>query len=151
VPLHVHARYTKNEALAAFGVDKPAHMREGVKYVEEHKADLFFVTIDKSEDHFSPTTLYHDRAITEELFQWESQSGLRSNTATARRYISGESTVHLMIRQTKRDEGLGAPPYIYAGPMRYVRHENEQPIRFVWRLDHPLPPAVFHYAKATAG
>ncbi|MFD0733876.1 DUF3427 domain-containing protein [Planotetraspora mira] len=151
VPLHVHARYTKNEALAAFGVDKPAHMREGVKYVEEHKADLFFVTIDKSEDHFSPTTLYHDRAVTEELFQWESQSGLRSNTATARRYISGESTVHLMIRQTKRDEGLGAPPYIYAGPMRYVRHENEQPIRFVWRLDHPLPPAVFHYAKATAG
>ncbi|MBB5775072.1 DUF3427 domain-containing protein [Nonomuraea jabiensis] len=151
VPLLVHARYSKNEVLAAFGIDRPAHMREGVKYVPEHRADLFFVTVDKSEDHYSPTTLYHDRAISEELFQWESQSTLRSSTATARRYLAGESTVHLLIRQSKRDEGLGAPPYTYAGPMRYVSHEGERPIRFVWRLDHPLPPEVFHYAKATAG
>ncbi|MFC4060891.1 DUF3427 domain-containing protein [Planomonospora corallina] len=150
VPLNVHARYSKNEVLAAFGVDKPAHMREGVKYVEEHRADLFFVTIDKSEDHYSPTTLYHDRAITEELFQWESQSTLRSAAPTARRYMSGDSTVHLLIRHSKRDEGLGAPPYLYAGPMRYVSHEGEQPVRFVWRLDHPLPPDVFHYARAAA-
>jgi superfamily II DNA or RNA helicase/HKD family nuclease len=151
VPLHVHARYSKNEVLAAFGIDRPAHMREGVKYVQEHRADLFFVTVDKSEDHYSPTTLYHDRAISEELFQWESQSTLRASAATARRYLTGESTVHLLIRQSKRDEGLGAPPYTYAGPMRYVSHEGERPIRFVWRLDHPLPPEVFHYAKATAG
>ncbi|MER6946720.1 DUF3427 domain-containing protein [Nonomuraea sp. NPDC000554] len=151
VPLHVHARYSKNEVLAAFGIDKPAHMREGVKYVEEHQADLFFVTIDKAENHYSPTTLYHDRAISEELFQWESQSTLRSSAATARRYLSGGSTVHLLIRQSKREEGLGAPPYTYAGPMRYVSHEGERPIRFLWRLDHPLPPDVFHYAKATAG
>lgn len=65
VPLHVHARYSKNEVLAAFGIDRPAHMGEGVKYVPEHRADLFFVTIDKSEDHYSPTTLCHDRAISE--------------------------------------------------------------------------------------
>ncbi|MEV4225371.1 DUF3427 domain-containing protein [Nonomuraea sp. NPDC049725] len=151
VPLHVHARYSKNEVLAAFGIDKPAHMREGVKYVQEHRADLFFVTIDKVEDHYSPTTLYADRAISEDLFQWESQSTLRSSAATARRYVTGESTIHLLIRQSKRDEGLGAPPYTYAGPMRYVSHEGERPVRFVWRLDHRLPPEVFHYAKATAG
>ncbi|MEV4173820.1 hypothetical protein [Nonomuraea sp. NPDC049709] len=53
VPLHVHARYSKNEVLAAFGIDKPAHMRESVKYVQEHRADLLFVTVDKSEDHCS--------------------------------------------------------------------------------------------------
>ncbi|SDI88903.1 hypothetical protein [Nonomuraea jiangxiensis] len=35
-------------------------MREGVKYVQEHQADLFFVTIDKSEDRYSPTRLYHE-------------------------------------------------------------------------------------------
>ncbi|MEU5861675.1 DUF3427 domain-containing protein [Nonomuraea sp. NPDC047529] len=151
VPLHVHARYSKNEVLAAFGIDRPAHMREGVKYVQAHQADLFFVTVDKSEDHYSPTTLYHDRAISEDLFQWESQSTLRSSAATARRYMTGASTVHLLVRQSKRDEGLGAPPYTYAGPMRYVSHEGERPVRFVWRLDHRLPPEVFHYAKATAG
>ncbi|QFY13167.1 DUF3427 domain-containing protein [Nonomuraea phyllanthi] len=151
VPLHIHARYSKNEVLAAFGIDRPAHMREGIKYVEEHRADLFFVTIDKAEDKYSPTTLYHDRAINEALFQWESQSTLRASAPTARRYLSGASTVHLLIRQSKRDEGLGAPPYTYAGPMHYVSHEGERPIRFVWRLDHPLPAEVFHYARATAG
>jgi hypothetical protein len=151
VPLHVHARYSKNEVLAAFGIDKPAHMREGVKYVQAHRADLLFVTIDKSENHYSPTMLYADRAISEDLFQWESQSTLRSAAPTARRYMTGKSTVHLLIRQSKRDEGLGAPPYTYAGPMRYVSHEGERPVRFIWRLDHRLPPEVFHYAKATAG
>ncbi|TMR35586.1 DUF3427 domain-containing protein [Nonomuraea zeae] len=110
VPLHVHARYSKNEVLAAFGIDRPAHMREGVKHVQEHRADLFFVTVDKSEDHYSPTTLYHDRAISGDLFQWESQSTLRSSAATARRYVTGESTVHLLATMSPSDGPGGSDP-----------------------------------------
>lgn len=151
IPLHVHASYSKNEALAAFGVDRPAHMREGVKWVPEANADLFFVTIDKSDHHYSPTTMYHDRAITSELFQWESQSTLRRTNPTAQRYRAGQSAVHLFIRESKRDEGLGAPPYLYAGPMTYVDCEGDRPVRFRWRLERPLPADVFHYAKVTAG
>jgi hypothetical protein len=151
VPLHVHATYSKNEALAAFGVDRPAHMREGVKWVPDAGADLFFVTVDKSENNYSPTTMYHDRAITPTLFQWESQSTLRRSNPTAERYMSGQSTVHLFIRESKRDEGLGAPPYLYAGPMKYVGCEGDRPIRFRWRLAHALPADVFRYAKVTAG
>ncbi|MFC6525083.1 DUF3427 domain-containing protein [Nonomuraea rubra] len=149
VPLHVHARHSKNEVLAAFGVDKPVHKREGVRYVQAHQADLFFATIDKSEGRYSPTTLYLNRAISEELFLWESQSMLRSSTPTARRYVTGDSTVHLYVRRSKREgprgrEGLGAPPFTYAGPVQYVSHEGERLIRFVWRLKHALPPEVFH-------
>ncbi|GAA4056292.1 DUF3427 domain-containing protein [Nonomuraea soli] len=151
IPLHVHATYSKNEALAAFGVDKPAHMREGVKYVAEARADLFFVTIDKSENLYSPTTMYHDRAITPTRFQWESQSTLSRSNPTARRYMSGESTVHLFIRENKRDDGLGAPPYLYAGPMTFMDCDGDRPVRFQWRLEHPLPLDVFHFAKVTAG
>ncbi|WP_214108741.1 DUF3427 domain-containing protein [Acrocarpospora catenulata] len=151
VPLHIHATYSKNEALAAFGVDKPAHMREGVKWVPEANADLFFVTIDKSVSLFSPTTMYHDRAITPSLFQWESQSTLRRSNPTAQRYQSGQSSVHLFVRENKRDEGLGAPPYLYAGPMTYEHCEGDRPVRFRWRLEHSLPLDVFHYAKVTAG
>lgn len=154
VPLRVHARYSKNEALAAFGVDKPATMREGVRWVAEHQADLFFVTIDKTDGRYSPTTLYNDRAVTERLFQWESQSTLGVATPTAERYLNHReqgSSVHLFIRESKRDEGWGAPPYLYAGPMTYVSHERDRPIRIAWQLDSPLPGDVFHYAKATAG
>ncbi|WP_066372703.1 DEAD/DEAH box helicase [Herbidospora mongoliensis] len=147
VPLHVHATYTKNEALAAFGVAKPEHMREGVAFVKDAGADVFFVTIDKSETHYSPSTMYADRAITDTLFQWESQSGLRRNTPTAGRYRSGETAVHLFIRETKQ----GAPPYLYAGPMAYLSDEGERPVKFRWELRRPLPPDVFHFAKVTAG
>ncbi len=59
-------------------------MREGVAFVKDAGADVFFVTIDKSATHYSPTTMYADRAITETLFQWESQSGLRRNTPDGR-------------------------------------------------------------------
>ncbi|GAA0428322.1 hypothetical protein Acor_66640 [Acrocarpospora corrugata] len=151
IPLHVHATYSKNEALAAFGVDKPGHMREGVKWVPEAQADLFFVTIDKSTGHYSPTTMYHDRAITRESFQWESQSTLRQVNPTAQRYRSGRSSVHLFMREHKRDEGLGAPPYTYAGPMSFDHCDGDRPVRFRWRLEHALPAEVFHYAKVTAG
>ena len=42
-------------------------MREGVKWVPDEHADLFFVTLTKTERHYSPTTMYQDRAITPEL------------------------------------------------------------------------------------
>ncbi|RCG21113.1 DUF3427 domain-containing protein [Sphaerisporangium album] len=151
VPLHLHAFYSKNEVLAAFGVDKPAHMREGVKYVAAHHADLFFVTIQKTENQYKASTRYQDQALGERIFQWESQSTLRAAAATAQRYISGQSIVHLLIRHSKTDQGLGAPPYLYAGPMRYVSHQGELPIRFVWQLDYSLPPQVLRYAMTTAG
>jgi len=35
---------------------------------------LFFVTLDKSEREYSPTTLYKDYAISPTQFHWESQS-----------------------------------------------------------------------------
>jgi hypothetical protein len=154
IPLRLHGRYTKNEVLAAYGVDKPATWQAGVRWVPDHQADLFFVTINKVESHYSPTTMYHDLALDPEHFQWETQSTTGIGTPTAKRYINhvGEgSSVHLFVRESKRDEGLGAPPYLYAGPMTYQSHERDRPIRFVWKLDHPLPADVFHYARATAG
>ena len=63
VPLRVHARYSRDEALAAFGVPNPNSVREGVKYVEPERADMLFVTLQKTEEHFSPTTMYRDRAV----------------------------------------------------------------------------------------
>jgi hypothetical protein len=74
IPLHIHARYSRDEALAAFGVDKPAVVRQGVKWVEAERADVFFVTLRKTERHYSPSTMYNDRAVTPSIFQWESQS-----------------------------------------------------------------------------
>ena len=151
VPLQIHARYSRDEALAAFGVDNPASVRQGVKWVEEERADVFFVTLRKTERHYSPTTMYQDRAISPSLFQWESQSTTSTASPTGQRYLRHRAlgtTVHLFIRESKEPDGdLGAPPYLYAGPATYVRHSNDRPIQILWRLDTDLPADIFHAAR----
>ncbi|WP_431885268.1 DUF3427 domain-containing protein [Micromonospora wenchangensis] len=152
--LRVHARYSRNEACAAFGMTNPGSLREGVKWLEAEQADLFFVTLVKSEQHYSPTTMYADRAITERLFQWESQSTTSESSPTGQRYIhhaARGSTVHLFVRETRvPDRDLGAPAYLYAGPMTYRQHSGERPMRIVWELATPLPADLYAAARTIA-
>lgn len=153
--LWLHARYSRDEACAAFGIADPSSVQGGVRWVETEQADLFFVTLAKTERHYSPMTMYADRAVTPEIFQWESQNTTRENSVPGQRYINhvaNGSTVHLFLRETKEADGaLGAPPYLYAGTMRYVNHAGERPMRITWRLDHALPADVFHAAHVAAG
>ncbi|MFG1856041.1 DUF3427 domain-containing protein [Actinomadura geliboluensis] len=148
LPLRLHARYTRGEALAAFGMEVTGSMVAGVQWFPSQQADVFLVTINKTEKQFSPTTMYNDRAISQTLFQWESQGRTRENSETGQRYInhaSRGSTVHLFLREIKEDA------YDYAGPMTYLSHEGERPMRILWELARPLPADVFHYAKVNAG
>ncbi|GAA2753526.1 DEAD/DEAH box helicase [Amnibacterium kyonggiense] len=151
VPLRVHARYSRDEALAAFGMGKPNSVREGVKWLEDERADVFFVTLTKVEGHYSPTTMYADRAISPVRFQWESQNRTSVSSETGQRYINHRqlgSSVHLFLRETKSPDGdLGTPPYFYAGTMQYESHSGDRPIRIMWRLDEPLSIDVFQSAR----
>lgn len=155
VPLHVHARYSRDEALAAFGVDKPGAVRQGVRWIEDEAADVLFVTLRKTEKHYSPTTMYEDRAVSPSLFQWESQSTTSSASPTGQRYathLRRNSTVHIFIRDTKESDGdLGAPPYVYGGPASYVSHSGDRPMRILWKLEHELPDEMFRAARVAAG
>lgn len=151
-PLHVHARYSRNEALAAFGMENlNGTFGSGVRWVPGDQADVFFVTLVKSEAHFSPTTMYADHAISPTVLQWESQSTTAEKSPTGQRYINHRamgSSVHLFVRESKTADGtLGTPPYLYAGPMSYLSHTGERPMRILWQLDHALPADVFHAAK----
>ena len=88
IPLKVHARYQREEILAALDFpQKPNSFREGVWYSAERNVDAFFVTLTKSEADYSPTTMYADYPISPTLFHWESQS----TTSVASRLASGTS------------------------------------------------------------
>ena len=90
-PLVLHARYTQNEALAAVGastIEAPRRIREGVYFDRDSNTDLFFVTLEKSDRDYSPSTRYRDYAISPTLFHWESQSTTSSDSPTGRRYRS---------------------------------------------------------------
>ncbi len=151
VPLHVHARYTRQEILAAFGhgvLTTRREWREGVRYEPVAMADLLAFTLRKTEREFSPTTLYRDYAISRDLVHWESQSTLGSAAPTAQRYINHAdrgSSILLFARPTKADRA-----FTFLGPARYVRHENERPLAIVWRLETPMPEAFFSLARADA-
>jgi superfamily II DNA or RNA helicase/HKD family nuclease len=156
LPLHIHARYSLAELLAAFGVQKPSTSRgAGVKWIPEERADVFWFNLRKTEKHFSPTTMYADRAISPSLFQWESQNATSSDTGAGQRYIHHQergSTIHLFFRETKEADGdLGAPPYLYAGPANYVSHTGDRPMRILWNLHHDLPADIFHAARVATG
>ena len=62
-------------------------VREGVKYLPEKSADLFFVTLNKSDKEYSPTTMYNDYSINDVLFHWQSQSTTSEASNTGQRYI----------------------------------------------------------------
>ncbi|MCK0112489.1 DUF3427 domain-containing protein [Ornithinimicrobium sp. F0845] len=154
VPLQVHARYQREEVLAALGYAsmsrKPNSFREGVLYEPELNVDAFFVTLKKTEDGFSPTTMYRDYPISRELFHWESQSVTSVSSKTGQRYITGSSTVLIFVREERKDE-FGTSPYLFLGPATYVSHEGEKPIAITWRLDTPMPAEVFASASVAAG
>jgi hypothetical protein len=148
VPLYLHATYTRDEILAAYGVPKPRFWMAGIRWVPEEQTDLFFVTINKTEQHFSPQTMYRDRAVSPGEFQWDSQHSTRSASATGQRYINHlarGSTVQLFLRENRGDG------FLCAGPMTYTSHEGECPMRIRWQLTRELPADVFRYAKVTAG
>ncbi|QKK01232.1 MAG: DUF3427 domain-containing protein [Pseudomonadota bacterium] len=143
--LALHAHYTRDQILLALGkgnFDKPAQQREGVLHLPEQKLDVFFVTINKSEKEFSPSTLYEDYALNDRLFHWQSQSTTSAESPTGQRYINHQDEGYqplLFVREHKSlANGLTAP-FQYLGPVEYVRHEGSRPMSIVWRLQNPLP------------
>jgi hypothetical protein len=144
-PLRVHAAYTRDEILIALGhwsfSDRPSQ-REGVLQLKNRKCDLFFVTLQKSEDEYSPTTMYEDYLVSQNLFHWQSQSNTSEQSPTGQRYIRHHEfgyTPLLFVRETKNlPSGLSAP-YHFLGPCRYVQHTGSRPISITWKLDYPVP------------
>ncbi|KLK89107.1 helicase [Methanoculleus sediminis] len=148
--LELHSTYTRAQAFAALGhytlTRKPAGgSREGVVYLEDKKADVFLVTLNKTEEHYSPTTMYKDYAVNETLFHWQSQSTTSASSPTGRRYIEHErrgSKVLLFVREYNRVDGV-TQPYLFLGTARYISHEGSRPMSITWELDHPMPPGFF--------
>jgi len=153
VPLHLHATYSRSEILMALGARRLGQQtawREGVKFIDELRADVLLVTLDKSARSYSPTTRYRDYAISRELFHWESQSLTTRRSPTGQRYLSGASRVLLFVRSKPKDGFGRAKGFVFLGPVTLVEHRGERPIQITWRLEAPMPEWVFRTARAAA-
>jgi hypothetical protein len=155
IPLNLHARYSRQEIIAALGYGdgpKPKVTQGGILWVPQANSDVFFVDLHKAERDYSPTTMYRDYAINRELFHWESQSRQTPEQPTVQRYINhraGGSHVLLFVRERKTFE-LGTQPFTFLGPVEYVDHRGERPVAFTWRLPVAMPEALFEVARSVA-
>jgi superfamily II DNA or RNA helicase len=152
VPLQIHARYTRIEILAAFGINEGAKIaawQSGVFEAKAAKAELFAFTLDKSGGAFSPTTRYRDYAVNRNLIHWESQSLTRSDSETGLRYRNhvrdGRSI--MLFTRVHADERA----FWFLGPATYKGHVGEKPMAITWELARPLPGDLFaSFAAAVA-
>jgi hypothetical protein len=157
VPVHSHATYGLYELIAAYGLVGNGTLREsreGVLWAEAARTDLFFVTLNKSDEDYSATTRYEDYPISPTLFHWESQSRTSTASPTGQRYINHAargSRVVLFVRENRRDERDVSAPYLCLGPARHVSHQSDRPMQIVWELERPMPTEIYSLAKAAAG
>lgn len=142
-PLDLHCTYTRDQLLVALDFLKPATVREGVKWLPDKNLDVLFVTLNKADKDYSPTTMYKDYSINESLFHWQSQSTTAENSATGQRYIHHRekgNRMLLFVREFKTDSRFGgAAAYTYLGTVNYVKHEGSRPMNITWKLDCPIP------------
>ena len=140
-PLDLHCTYTRDQLLVAMDFMNPNSVREGVKWLPEKQIDVLFVTLNKSDKDYSPTTMYNDYSINETLFHWQSQSTTTDTGSVGQRYINHRkrgSKVLLFVREFKSDI-VGAAPYTFLGTANYVKHHGSRPMNITWKLDRPIP------------
>jgi len=155
-PLDLYCNYSRDQILSAFDYytdDSMPNMREGVLYLADKNTDILFVTLNKTEKDYSPTTMYNDYSISEFLFHWQSQSTTSETSPTGQRYINHKklgSRVLLFVREFK-EEKIGstaiAQPYTFLGLAEYVSHKGSRPMNIIWRLEKPIPAK---YLKKTS-
>ena len=140
-PLDLHCTYTRDQILIAMDYMTPKNVREGVKWLPDKQVDVFFITLNKADKDYSPTTMYNDYSINESLFHWQSQSTTSDTAGTGQRYINHRqrgSKVVLFVREFKQDS-IGAAPYTCLGTAVYVKHTGSKPMNITWHLDQPIP------------
>ncbi len=156
VPLSLHASYTRDEILAGFGRLTPGERyshQAGPWWHEPARTEVLFITLQKTEAQYSPTTLYRDYALSRQLFHWESQNSTRLTSAAGRRYLGQRSNgvrILLAVRASKQDSWGATRSYVLLGPADYVRHEGERPIAVTWRLRNPIPADLYEEFKVAA-
>jgi superfamily II DNA or RNA helicase len=144
-PLKVHARYTRDQILAGIGLStfaRKSPSREGVALNSALNTEVLFINLIKSEENFSPTTMYDDYAINETLFHWQSQNSAGPDTPKGISYIQhqeDDKIILLFVREKNKDEYGNSMGYVFVGEGTLKEHYGAKPMSIKWELNEPLP------------
>lgn len=144
--LELYGCYSKDEIFILLGAQTETKTMQGfpagVYNSEESNAEVFFVTLNKSDKDFSPETQYKDYLISEDKFHWQSQ-GSESHTNKGIRYTQQSSNGKrflLFVREDKKDGFGNTSPFYCFGFVDYISSQGDFPMSITWRLEKPALP-----------
>ncbi len=149
--LELYGCYTREEIFTLFdlqtGDKKMQGVAAGVFNIEGSNTELFFVTLNKSDKDFSPTTQYNDYFISENRFHWQSQNTMSHSNAGSR-YTNQRSNGRrfiLFVREDKKDGFGNVSPYYCLGLVDYLSSHGDFPMNIEWQMEKP---ALAKFIKA---
>ena len=150
--MELYGCYTREEIFTLVGRQTAYRKMQGsvtgVFNLPEHNATLLFVTLNKSEADFSPSTQYNDYLINENFFHWQSQNTDSHHNNGGRRYTMQPETdnrIILFVREEKKDGYGNTYPFHCFGLVDYVSSHGDFPMNVTWKLEEPAMP---YYVKA---
>lgn len=144
--LEIYGCYTREEIFCIYGIQTPEKKMQGAASglfrVDAYNTELLFVTLNKSDKDFSPSTQYEDYVVNERLFHWQSQN-TESHSARGERFVNQASNhKHFMIfvRENKRDGFGNTCPFYCFGFGQYVSSSGDRPMNVLWSMEHSIMP-----------
>lgn len=132
--------------------DKPGRWQVlGTQYNREKKFAMVFVTLNKSDKEYSPSTLYEDYAISQSQFHWQSMNKTQEQSEEGQRIINQKQNgwkYILFVRDSKTDEFGNTNGYYCLGMMDFNSSHGECPMNVVWDMHEPIPGFILESAKA---
>ncbi|MDE5876062.1 MAG: DUF3427 domain-containing protein, partial [Muribaculaceae bacterium] len=132
--------------------DKPGRWQVlGTQYNKEKKFAMVFVTLNKSDKDYSPSTLYEDYAISQFQFHWQSMNKTREHSEEGQRIINQKQNgwkYILFVRDSKTDEYGNTNGYYCLGMMDFNSSHGECPMNVIWDMHDPIPGFILESAKA---
>lgn len=144
--LEQYGCYTREEVFTIFGRQTVNKRMQGsvagVFNIEELNTELFFVTLNKSDKDFSPSTQYDDYVVSEYKFHWQSQNS-DSHKGRGLRFVEqakNKKKFLLFVREYKRDGFGNTCPFCCFGLVDYISSTGDKPMSINWRMQHPILP-----------
>jgi hypothetical protein len=155
-PLKLHGIYTKAQIQVAIGTStlkRKSSAREGVERNRQMNIEAMFVDIIKNREEGS-TTDYDDKALSPDLFQWDTQNRVRPESNEGQAYIKQTQTMLLFVREQKNfvEDKSRTMGYVYLGRVtlkdwEYKNLGIRSQMQIKWNMVEPIPGSVMHFAR----
>ena len=148
-PLKVHSRYNRDEVLVALQLNKfetASSNREGVALNKELNIEALFITLKKSEKEYSPTTLYDDYAISNNLFHWQSQNATSPESPKGQSYINHQKSgkkILMFVREQNENQYGFKMGYVFLGLVNFIESTGAKPMNIKWKLEQSMPSYIW--------